>query len=161
VYTCARHEKSAYTQLLRKGIESLLPVQKQFRQWSDRKKWIEVPLFPSYVFVKPMPDQIESVLRTPGVVRYVTFNNRKAVVRSEEINFLLKCQSADISVEVTANSFDHEERVIITSGIFAGYSGRLLRRYEDRRVAIRIEEIGYSVIIRVGKEKISIDDIAA
>ena len=52
VYTKPRHEKTVEKELQKKGFEVYLPLLKQRRKWSDRKKWVEFPLFRSYIFVK-------------------------------------------------------------------------------------------------------------
>jgi transcriptional antiterminator RfaH len=155
VYTRPRHEKKVFDALQALSIETFLPAQKQRRQWSDRKKWIEVPLFPSYVFVRPTVQQNVQVLTTPGVVRYVTFNGRKAIVRHDEIEFLLTVEKTDSCIEVVARLFEAEEKVVITDGLFKGYTGRFLHSHGDGRVAVYIEEIGYSVIIDVTLNEIA------
>ena len=52
VYTKPRHEKTVENELLKKGFEVYLPILKERRKWSDRKKWVEFPLFRSYIFVR-------------------------------------------------------------------------------------------------------------
>ncbi|HOV98439.1 MAG TPA: UpxY family transcription antiterminator [Bacteroidota bacterium] len=155
IYTKSRHEKKVYEQLQMDGIESFLAIQKQLRKWSDRKKWVEVPLFSSYVFVSPTSRQIEQVLQVPGVVRYIMFNGRKAIVKPEEIEFLQKVNQESISVEIVPESFEAQKLVKITGGPFSGFTARLLWCNDHGKAAVRIEEIGYSVIFQVSSLEIA------
>ena len=73
VYTRPRFEKQVVKALLDQGIEGYLPLIKTMRQWSDRKKMVEVPLFSSYVFVHINRSAYDQVLQTQGVVKYISF----------------------------------------------------------------------------------------
>ena len=68
-----RSEKIAYAQLLEKGIEAYLPLLKERRRWSDRKKWVEFPLFSSYLFANIEVKKSIFVLQTQGVSSLVKF----------------------------------------------------------------------------------------
>jgi transcription antitermination factor NusG len=77
VYVRSRHEKSVHEFFFRKGIESSLTLKSIYRQWSDRKKKVEVPLFRGYVFVNiDISKEKLSVLQMDGVVKFVTFCNK-------------------------------------------------------------------------------------
>ncbi|WP_288097404.1 transcription termination/antitermination NusG family protein, partial [Hydrotalea sp.] len=73
MYTKPRWEKKSDNILLQKGIESWCPVQKVERQWSDRKKIIEVPLFRSYVFVRINEMERIAVLDTDGIINFIHY----------------------------------------------------------------------------------------
>ena len=73
IYTRPRAEKQVCQRLVEQGIEAYLPIRKTMRQWSDRKKMVEVPLFTSYVFVHIDRRFYDDVVRTHGVVKYITF----------------------------------------------------------------------------------------
>ena len=64
IYTNPRAEKLVHLRLEETGVEAFLPLQKTYRQWSDRKKLVEKPLLSSYVFVKVMPKQFPVVYKT-------------------------------------------------------------------------------------------------
>src|SRR5689334_5585755 len=87
-YTCARHEKKVALQLEERGIEFFLPVYRSVRRWKDRRKELDMVLFPSYVFVKLCLRDRLRVLQLPGVVRFVTFNGEPAVLPSGDIEAL-------------------------------------------------------------------------
>ena len=77
IYVNSRHEKCVYNELKRKNIESSLPLTSVIRQWSDRKKKVEIPLFRGYVFVNiNIQNEKLDVLQTEGVVKFVSFGNK-------------------------------------------------------------------------------------
>ncbi|MCB0292804.1 MAG: antitermination protein NusG, partial [Calditrichaeota bacterium] len=73
LYTRPRHEKKVFDQLQEKRIEAFLPLTKELRQWKDRRRWVETPLFTGYVFINiDLRFRLEA-LQTYGVVRLVSF----------------------------------------------------------------------------------------
>lgn len=102
-----RHEKKVFEKFLEQGIESYLPLVKNIKQWSDRKKTIVEPLFTGYVFVKLMPHEFDKPLYINGVINYLSFGKQKAIVKHTEIEslkyliesgYLLKTDSENIQV---------------------------------------------------------------
>ena len=89
VYTKPRWEKRVNQLLHEKGVESYCPLNKVRRKWSDRIKTIEEPLFKSYVFVKVNEPDRTSVRMTNGVINFVYWNGKPAVIKEKEINMLL------------------------------------------------------------------------
>ena len=89
IYTKSKWEKKVEGLLLKSGIESWCPVQKKERQWSDRKKIIEEPLFRSYVFVKIEKEEHSKVLGTIGVVNFLYFEKKPAIIRDNEIETIV------------------------------------------------------------------------
>ena len=74
LYVKSRHEFVTFEELKRKGIEAFLPSARKFRQWKDRKKLVDFPLFPGYLFVhiQPNPEEFLKVLKSRGVVSFVS-----------------------------------------------------------------------------------------
>ncbi len=103
VYTKPRNEKKTADLMEKRGIVSYCPVQKQLRQWSDRKKWVEMVVIPSYVFVRCREQERHMILQIPGVVNFVYWLRKPAVVRDEEMvalqNFLERHHEDKIEVE--------------------------------------------------------------
>ncbi len=79
-YTCANHEKHVARQLEEKNIKCFLPLYRSVRRWKDRRKELELPLFPGYVFVQAAPEEHLRVLQTSSVVRFVSFGGRPAAL---------------------------------------------------------------------------------
>ena len=94
LYTKPKWEKKVAEQLNEKGIECYCPLIIKVKQWSDRKKKVEVPLFNSYVFVQIEDANRNSVFVSNGVVRYLFWLGKPAIVRDEEIDILKKSLNA-------------------------------------------------------------------
>ena len=90
IYTRPRHEKKVNDQLLEKQFEVYLPLITRTRQWKDRKKKVDMPLFSSYVFVNFEYKYRFDVLQTDGVVKIVNFNGTPAVIPDWQIESLRK-----------------------------------------------------------------------
>lgn len=73
---------------MEQGIESYVPLVKTIKQWSDRKKNVEEPLFTGYVFVKLLPHELDKPRYSAGVINYLSFGKQKAIVKQSEIDSL-------------------------------------------------------------------------
>jgi len=91
--TKPKAEKKSASQLSQMGIEAFCPVRKEVRQWSDRKKKIEIPLLPSMVLVNLEDINRNTVFAIAGVKRYLFWLGKPAVVRYDEIKALKEIQS--------------------------------------------------------------------
>src|SRR6476659_5327599 len=153
IYTKPRWEKKVDSVLLRKGIESWCPVQKVERQWSDRKKIIHDPLFKSYVFVHIAEDDRLVVLQTDGVLNFVHYLNKPAVIRDEEIglikSYLLE-EKANISVQ-SLHAFKENDKVIIKQGVFMDNTGTVLRQ-GSKKVYVKLESLQQVMIVEFPAE---------
>jgi transcription antitermination factor NusG len=97
-YTRPRHERQVATQLAESHIASFLPTYKSSRRWKDRRKLLEVPLFPSYLFVQMTSENRLDLLRLPGVVGLVSFQGKPAPLPSVEIENLRQGLAGNVSV---------------------------------------------------------------
>src|ERR1700687_3594289 len=88
LYTFPRHEKRVAEQIEQRRFTSFLPVYRSVRRWKDRRKELELALFPGYVFVRIAPHDKLQVLQVPGAVRIVTFNGQPAALPEQEIECL-------------------------------------------------------------------------
>ena len=149
VYTRARSERVVASQLRSSGFESYVPVRREVRRWSDRKKLVETPLLPSYVLVRLDPLQSHRLYQAHGVVRIVTFCGRLAVVQPSEIDLLKRLEQVNQAVRVSTGLFRFNESVQITSGAFEGLRGKVVRSNGTCRVALQIEQLGCAVMIEV------------
>src|SRR5258708_10402477 len=87
-YTSPRHEKHVSQQMERRGIQNFLPLYKLVRRWKDRRKELELPIFPGYLFVRMALRERVSVLQVPGVVQLISFQGRPAPVPDSDIEML-------------------------------------------------------------------------
>lgn len=88
LYVNVRHEKKVSEKLTEQGIENYLPLIKKTKQWSDRKKTVVEPLFTGYIFVKLLPHELDKPRYITGVLNYLSFEKKKALVRQSEIDAL-------------------------------------------------------------------------
>jgi transcription antitermination factor NusG len=149
VTTRSRSEKKVTALLAGKAIETFLPLQRRKRQWCDRLAWVDVPLLPSYVFVRPTSSQRKEVLFTPGVVAYVQFSRRLAIIHQSEIEFLRRSISPGVDAELAKSVQFLNQKVEIIDGPFAGYAGILFKAVNGDRVAVQIGELQQSVVITI------------
>ena len=96
--TKSRSEKKVATYLSNKGIEVCCPVKSEIRQWSDRKKKVEVPLLPSMILVRLDDAYRNLVFETPGVLRYLYWLGKPAVVSNKEVEVLLEMKSHNLDI---------------------------------------------------------------
>ena len=144
----SRSEKRVFTDLIDQGIEAYLPLQKKLRQWSDRKKWVEMPLISGYVFVYISRKEYEIVLRVFNVVSYIYFEGKAAVIREEDINLLKRMLGqVDVELEITEEQFKPGQKVEIIAGPLLGVIGELIEFKGKNKVALRIPPLGYTVLI--------------
>ena len=148
VYTRPRSEKKIDTLLQKKSIESWCPLQKVQRQWSDRKKTILQPIFTSYVFVHITEQQRIAVLETDGVLNYVHYLGKPAIIRDEEIQ-LIKSYLQEGEAEITTQSWESLEeniKVQITGGIFIQNTGTLIKSGK-KRMYVKLESLGQVMVV--------------
>src|ERR1700743_815235 len=90
-----------YELFLNKGMEAYCPLNKVRKKWSDRMKWVEEPLFKSYVFVKVSEEEMSRVRMVVGVVNFVYWLGKPALVRDKEIESIRKFlyEYRDVRVE--------------------------------------------------------------
>jgi len=149
VYTRPRFEKQVAQRLTEQGIEAYLPLIKTMRQWSDRKKMVELPLFSSYVFVHIDRRFYDQVLQTNGVVKYITFEGKAATIPPEQIDNLKIIVNSNEKVESTWERHKKGDMVVVTAGTLKGLKGELITDGDRRKVLVRIDKIDQNLIVEV------------
>jgi transcription antitermination factor NusG len=144
VYTNPRSEKKAHALLMEKGIDAYLPLQRTLKQWSDRKKWVEEPLFRSYIFVNISQGQYYDVLNTPGIVRYVTFEGKAVPIPFKQIDAIrYYLEEMPLPAESGENSdLEPGTPVEFILGPLRGLTGHLVEIKGKKKVRIEIEALG-------------------
>jgi len=154
LYTKSRNEKKVNERLTEQGFECYLPLQTVVRQWSDRKKEVEVPLINSYVFVRMVLSQRFAVLQDPGAVCFINFERMPAPVADKDIDYLKRILSEGIAVEVVEVPLSRGEKVKVIAGQLMGLEGELVDHKGGQRVVVRIENIPFSLVVTVPLEEI-------
>jgi transcription antitermination factor NusG len=141
--------------LLEAGIDTFLPLQKRLKQWSDRKKWVEEPLFKSYLFVHISKDQYYNVLNVIGVVRYITFEGKAVPVPEQQIKAIKQFLDQEEPQE-TSDSFSVGDKLEISRGSLKGLLGNLVDVRGKQKVRIEIESVGQSILLTIPKSYLKI-----
>ena len=150
VYTKPRHEKTVEKELQKKGFEVYLPLLKQRRKWSDRKKWVEFPLFRSYIFVKTEIKNALFVLQTLGVVKVVKFGGEVAVIQNDSIQAIKLMIEGGYMPEAT-DYFVKGDPVEVNDGPLKGLVGEVIRVDNHDRLLIRVDAIQHSVSVQINR----------
>jgi len=156
--TRSRAEKQVERLIAKAGFEVYLPVVERERQWSDRIRHIGFPLFPGYVFVRFRPDELLTVLRTPGVSSVLRQNGCPTPVREEElesVRVLVHGANQTGVAPVPADFMDPGEDVLVVSGPFHGMRGRLLEERGSTRVVVQIWAMKQATSIELGRELVA------
>ena len=153
IYTRPRWEKKVNTLLLEKGLESYCPLNKVPRKWSDRIKIVEEPLFKSYVFVRINDEDRTRVRMTDGVVNFVYWNGRPAIIKEKEIQVIRRFLDEYEQVDVQKIDFEPEERVRVISGPMMDQEGKIVE-VKNKTVKLCIDSLGYILIAYIDKSKL-------
>lgn len=161
-YTKARSEKAAEKTLRKFGFEPYLPVHKILRQWSDRKKKVEVPLFNSYIFVYDHESNIHDILKTPGIAWNIRHNGKPAVLRERELATIQRFIESGLTLEVdTIEDLQRGDEVKIMDGPMRGQRGFLSGEYNDQKFTVQLDSIDQVIKVSIDKhllKKISSSD---
>jgi transcription antitermination factor NusG len=142
------------TALLGKNIEAYVPIIKTMRQWSDRKKMVEVPLLHGYVFIHITEKEQEKVVETPGVLRFVRSEGTIALVRDIEIERLKQLVELGYHLEALAidRTLRKGEKVKINSGALKGLEGVIIDDRNQKHLLVLLESIGQCIKVTLPKE---------
>lgn len=149
LYVRSRAEKQVASYLHNTGFEVYLPLTKILRQWSDRKKWVEEPLFRSYIFVHIGPAEYFDVLNTQGVVRYVSFESKAVAIPPLQIEAIRQFVESGEELPDVELTLKPGSLIDIIIGPMKGIRGELLEMMGKKKVKIEIEGLGQSVFLEV------------
>jgi transcription antitermination factor NusG len=155
VYTLPRNEKKAHAALVGKDIESYLPLRRQLKQWSDRKKWIEEPFIKSYLFVRIEEHQQADVLMTKGIARFIYFGGKIASMPDRQVDDLKLLLASSVDMEITEENLLPGERIVIKAGPLKGMAAEVISYRSQKQLALRLESLGCSIIIHMAASFVS------
>lgn len=148
LYTCSRQEKRVPEQIERPRVSRFLPLYRSLRRWKDRRKELDLVLFPGYVFVQMKLEDRSRALQLPGVVRVVSFNGRPAAVPAGEIE--RRRERLSRSSKIARHPYLRTgRRLRESSGPLEGLEGIVVRRKESCRLVLSIDVIQRSVAVEV------------
>lgn len=145
IYTKPRWEKKVAELLSERQIENYCPLQKVERRWSDRKKTILEPLFKSYVFVHIHSKEQVLVLQTDGVVSFVTFLGKPALIQDKEIDIIRQFLRDYQNIEVERIDLNVHDQVKIISGPLMEQKGSVLE-VSQKTVKVLLPSLGFALV---------------
>jgi transcription antitermination factor NusG len=155
VYTRPRWEKKVAELLSRKDIENYCPLNKVQKQWHDRKKIISEPLFTSYVFVQASSIQMNAVRETNGIINFVYWLGKPAVIRKEEIEAIRDFVNEYKNIQLEKTRVNINDQVKIVYGPLINMEGRVLE-VSNRTVKIYLPSLGYALCTQVDRDNIQL-----
>jgi transcription antitermination factor NusG len=155
VYTKSRCEKKVAQLLEQKGIEHYCPLNKVQKQWSDRKKMIWEPLFKSYVFVRISSEEHVAVCQTHGILNFVYWLSKPAVIRNEEIEIIKQFLNEHASVRLEKVAVDINDMVRVVAGPFMEQEGQIVS-IKNKTVKIILPSLGYLMYVEIETANVDI-----
>lgn len=159
VYTRPRWEKKVAELLARKGIENYCPLNKVIKQWHDRKKLVEEPLFTSYVFVYLTPAEMVEVKKTDGVLNFVYWLGKPAVVKTEEIRTIQKFLNEYKDIQLERVRVSPADTIQVISGPLLNREGTVVEVYQ-KKVKVILPSLGYAMVAELDKSSIEVVRVA-
>ena len=151
LYTKPRSEKKATERLTINGFEVYCPLIKTVRQWSDRKKKVQLPMFPGYVFAYVTEIERTQVLMDAGVLNFVYWLGKPAIIRESEIEAIREISENGIEVQINSDVFEKGQLVKIPEGPFKGMTG-MVDKLDKKKVMVLVEQLGCMVSFKYKSE---------
>ncbi|MEL7005054.1 MAG: UpxY family transcription antiterminator [Bacteroidota bacterium] len=152
IYTRPQFERKVYNKLCSYGIDLYFPTHVEIRQWHDRRKKLEVPVFPSYLFAKIDAHDMVKVYGVSGFVRFLSTGNELDIISDERMESLQQLFSNDF--EVSSIKIQRREKVKVINGPLIGLEGVILKDTEGSRVLVQME-----VLNRFIKTELPVSDL--
>ena len=149
VHVRSRYEKKVHQLFVVMGVESSLPLIKTTRQWSDRKKKVEMPLFRGYVFVKIDINKDKlNILKADSVVKFIGIKKKPSRIPDEEIHWvhMMVEESKEVQNE---KEIPVGQKVHVIAGPFKGVEGVVMRSGNQSRLVVVIESIMHAVSVEI------------
>ena len=146
IYTKSRNEKKVAELLQKNGVEVFCPLVKLKKNWSDRTKIVETPLFNSYVFVNLSEKDRNVVFNVPGVIRYLFWLKKPAIVKDSEIESL-KAVLNDTMDSFSIENYQIGDTVKISEGVFKGLDG-VIEKQSNNKLHVILENVGIKITLQ-------------
>ena len=155
LYTKSKNEKKVAERLTAAGYNVYCPLHKVKRQWSDRVKIIEEPLFKGYLFIQVEDHKRDQVFSFPGTVRYLFWLRRPALVRDAEIKTIQKWLGEYAHEDIDISDILPGDYVRITSGPFTGEQAVLLDK-TNKKAVVQLKELGIQLSLSLTNSSLSV-----
>jgi len=149
IHTKPRFEKKVAASLEAKGYTVYLPLRKVLKQWSDRKKKVQEPLIKSYVFIQTEEHLRDQALLTPGVVRFLFWLGKPAIVLPGEIEGMRRfLGELDYVPEKHWEYLEYGDNVQIKEGIFKHQQGTFIAR-QGNKLLLNVQSLGQLIKVEI------------
>jgi transcription termination/antitermination protein NusG len=150
-YTFPHHEKKVAEQVRLRSFECFLPLYEVFRRWKDRRRRLQLPLFPSYVFVRlELCDRLR-VLRVPSVVRLVGFNGVPTAIPDDDMQAFRNSLASGVLAQ-PCPYLTVGQRVRVMTGPLQGMQGIYVRNKNRSRLVVSLDLIKRSISLEIDSE---------
>lgn len=146
VYTKSRCEKKVVENLTKAGIENYLPLRKEIVQWSDRKKEVEKIIIPSYVFVKIQENEHRDVRMINGVVNFVYWQKKPAIVREKEMEDLMDFINSNQQVKIEFENINIGTEIEIKEGVFKNQKA-IIQKIHNNKIELLLEFLNLKLVV--------------
>ncbi|MDC1106448.1 UpxY family transcription antiterminator [Prolixibacteraceae bacterium] len=155
IYVRSRTEKKVGETLNKLGIENYVPIRREWRQWSDRKKLVETPAINGYVFVKINTQERLSTLKCQNVIQFVRHLKRDAIIRDVEIeNLKLFLKQNSVNIEVVNERIQPGTTIEVIEGPFVGYVGEMVEHHGKEKIVVRLDALHSNFLIKIEDYKL-------
>ena len=150
IYTRPRSEKKVFELLSKNDFTAYLPLISTIRQWSDRKKKVQLPLISSYVFVRTDEKSLKNTLPINGVVRILKHLGKPAIIKDYEIeNLKILLEDTDNITFIRDSHLKKGDSIIVEKGVFKGLIAECIEVNGKHRVIVRIEALGDLIEVNI------------
>jgi len=140
--------------MIAKGLEAYCPLNRVRKKWSDRLKWVEEPLFKSYVFVRITENEQTSVRLVGGVVNFVYWLGKPAIIKNGEIETIRRFLNDYDEVWAEPITLQKDTRITIRQGPFMNKEGKVVKVFNNK-VQVVLENIGYCLMAVVDRTNVA------
>ena len=147
LYVKSRHEKVANEALKEEGFKTYLPLKKELKIWTQRKKWVEEPVFKSYIFIKTIKKKLIKALEVKDVITYIRFAGEPAVVREKNLLLIKEMLINKTSFEIMQDKLDIGKEITIKTGPFKGNKGIITELRGRKKFVIQLESMILNIVI--------------
>lgn len=155
VYTKANKEQKLRQSILTYSEENglhfdaYLPLTTEVKQWSDREKRRQIPLFKNYLFVKHDTQGFHQIKKLPGFGDYIRFGHFPSTIPDSQINMIATIVAHQQQLSCVAKRLVRGDKVRICSGPMANYQGILMADADGSKVAIEVKNFDQCLKVTV------------
>jgi transcription antitermination factor NusG len=131
------------------GFVVYLPLKKVLKVYSGRKKWVEEPIFKSYVFVKTSEDLLYQVVNTVGKVHWVKYAGKPATIREDHLQLIYELLKSNTTFEITKEKYTVGDEITMSSGPFIGFKGHVIQLRGKNKLIVVLDKMESTIVVEI------------